>query len=205
MHIGASRKRVSVVALLAGAAVALAFAPELLQQTFAFEREAVEQGQLWRLWTAHLVHFSFRHTFLDAAAFFIAGMIVEKKMGRHWVAWVLVAIAPTISLGLWLWSPELTHYRGMSGLATAMIVVAMINIARNNSSSRLVILLFAVALTFKLIGEAFGVSHGLASLDAGVVVEWRAHVLGAMAGGASMLFCGREKMTNTSIGAAYQT
>jgi rhomboid family GlyGly-CTERM serine protease len=205
MHIGVPRKHVSVVALLTVTAVALAFEPESLQQTFAFERETIEQGQFWRLWSAHLVHFSVQHALIDAAAFFIAGMIVEKKMGVHWVAWVLVVIAPTISLGLRLWSPDLMHYRGMSGLATAMIVVAMISIARNNSASRGVILLLAIAFAFKLVGEAFGVSHGLTGLDAGVVVEWHAHVLGAMTGVASMLICGREKMTNTSIGAVCQT
>jgi hypothetical protein len=118
------------------------------------------------------------------------------------VMWVLVIIAPAISVGLTVWSNELTHYRGLSGLATAMTVAAMCTVARAYPSSRPALALLTAAMTLKMIGDTMGISPDLAGLPLGVMVEWRAHVLGAAAGIAATCSGLMQIVQNTSTGAA---
>jgi rhomboid family GlyGly-CTERM serine protease len=183
MFIAAAPSRRSVVVPLAATALVLALLPESLSRWLEFDRQALGNGELWRLWTAHLVHFSFQHALIDALVLGAAGFIVEKALGARATTWMLGAMAPAISIGLWCGSPELTHYRGLSGMATAMVVIAMMHLARQFPSSRPAITLLAVAMTLKVSGDALGHSPDMAGLPAGVAVEWRAHVLGALAAG----------------------
>lgn len=171
-----------LIALLAGACIAFALLPESFNQWLALDREAIRHGEWWRFWTAHLVHFSPRHAAIDALVCFIAGSIVEKRMGSWWIVWGLAGIGPMISIGLLLWSPDLVQYRGLSGVAMALSVITMISIAREYPSYRLVVGLLAVVLAVKVVGEALGISTGVGGLPDDVVVEWRSHVLGALAG-----------------------
>lgn len=202
MRIRAKHSGVSLVAWAAVIGIALAFAPESFIQGLALDQEAVRNGELWRLWTAHLVHFSRQHALIDVLVFVIVGVVVEATISRRWVAWAIMAIAPTISLGLFVWSPDLMHYRGMSGLATAMTVMAMIVVARIKPSSRPLLLLLTVAMALKFIGDVGGISPDIAGLPRDVLVEWRAHALGAAAGVAAILVSLQSKSSDTSTGAA---
>lgn len=182
MQIAAKHNGAPLVALLAGACMAFALLPESFNQWLALDRDAIRHGEWWRLWTSHLVHFSIWHAAVDALVCFIAGSIVEKRMGSRWIARALAGIGPMISIGLLLWSADLVQYRGFSGVAMALTVAAMIGIAREYPSHRLAVVVLAVVLAVKVVVEALGISIGFAGLPDGVFVEWRAHVLGALAG-----------------------
>lgn len=195
MQSAAKHNGAPLVALLAGACMAFALLPESFNQWLALDREAIRHGEWWRLWTAHLAHFSPQHAAIDALVCFIAGGIVEKRMGSRWIAWALAGIGPLISIGLLLWSPDLVQYRGLSGVAMALTVVAMISIAREYPAYRLAVALLAVVLAVKVVGEALEISIGFAGLPDGVLVEWRAHVLGALVGVA--FSCGEISLPNS--------
>ena len=148
----------------------------------ALDRNAVLQGELWRLWTGHFVHFSAHHAWVNIVVLTITFTIVERYLGTSkFVIFVLSSVA-FISAGLMLWQPALIEYRGLSAIATALTLIALFVMAKQHRAAAIYVVLLAILLSMKLIGEALGFTSVAANLPIGVAVEWRAHVLGAAAG-----------------------
>lgn len=126
----AGRRRPAAVAaaltlLLPGLASAVAlrwppaFAPLLL------EREAVAQGQWWRLWSGHLLHLDATHALLNLAALaVIAGLALRQRMGGEVVAAALAGM-PLLSVGLLWLDPALQWYAGLSGILHGLLVIVL--------------------------------------------------------------------------------
>src|SRR5690242_17553463 len=93
--------------LLAAVCAALALAPDGVASGLAFDRQAILAGEIWRLWTGHLVHFSPLHALVDTAVLFLVSGIAVRETGTRSTCLALAAGAPLISLGLLLVAPEL--------------------------------------------------------------------------------------------------
>jgi rhomboid family GlyGly-CTERM serine protease len=154
-------------------------APELLE----FDRQALLAGDIWRLWTCHLVHYTLQHALLDGAVVVVAGLIAAQRLGLRTVARALAFGAPCIALGLLLAAPELHSYRGASGIAVMLSVMAGLSLWRDaDHRTRAVLMLMAVVLPAKVVAEAVGWSWGWSDLPPDVEVAWQAHLLGGVAG-----------------------
>jgi len=156
-----------------------------------FDRHAIMAGQVWRLWTGHLVHYSAQHALIDLATALVAGLIVTQSFGTRRVLCALALSAPVISIGLLLTAPDCALYRGASGLAVLLAVMAGAGLwqqARGNHVAmvRAALALLAVALAAKIAAEARGFSLGGSDLPPDVMVAWQAHLLGAVAGMAAV-------------------
>ena len=167
---------------MALACITLAYAPESINDYLAFDRQAIFSGEIWRLWSAHLVHFSAQHALVDTAVFFLLGALVEQEIGTRRLGIGLALGAPFISLGLLLATPDLLYYRGASGLAMMVAILAGTSLWTKTASHRMVLALLAFGLVIKTACEAFGISADLSRLPQNAVVAWQAHVLGAGAG-----------------------
>jgi rhomboid family GlyGly-CTERM serine protease len=158
----------------------VAAAPDPLAAHLAYDRQAILSGELWRLWTAHVVHFSWQHALSDALVLFAASRLVERLAGAP-LAWAAFAIgAPAISLALLCAAPGMSEYRGASGLALMMAVLCgglLWPTAR--AGLRLLLAALGCGLVAKTVAEARGLSLSLAGLPSGVEVAWQAHALGA--------------------------
>jgi rhomboid family GlyGly-CTERM serine protease len=86
------------------------------------ERPALGQGELWRLWTAHWVHFSASHLGWNLAALLGAGAWLERARPGWLLGHTLVA-APLTSLALLLVEPAMQAYGGLSALATGTVTL----------------------------------------------------------------------------------
>jgi rhomboid family GlyGly-CTERM serine protease len=154
-------------------------APELLE----FDRQALLAGDIWRLWTCHLVHYTLQHLLLDGAVVAIAGLIAAQRLGLRTVGKALAFGAPCIALGLLLAAPELHYYRGASGIAVMLTVMAGLSLWRDaDGRARAVLMLMAVALPAKVVAEAAGWTRGWSDLPPDVAIAWQAHLLGCVAG-----------------------
>ena len=89
-----------------------------------FDRHAILAGAVWRLWTGHLVHYSIQQALIDLATALIAAIIAAQSFGARRVLAALASGAPLISLGLLLAAPQCLYYRGASGLAVLLAVMA---------------------------------------------------------------------------------
>jgi rhomboid family GlyGly-CTERM serine protease len=187
-------------ALAAGlVCLALAWAGEPVSVGLAYDRQAILSGELWRLWTAHAVHFSPQHALADTLALAVLATLAERlaSVRTAWVA--LVAGPPLISLGLLAVSPGLQEYRGASGLAVMMAVLcAGLLWSKCGAKGKCVLTALATLLLGKTVAEACGGSSGVAGLPSGVVVAWQAHLLGAGCAVAMLAWRSRTALSSSA-------
>jgi rhomboid family GlyGly-CTERM serine protease len=185
----------AVLAVLA--CLMLVAAPDSLTAGLAYDREAIFNGELWRLWTAHVVHFSWQHAVSDALVLFAATTLAGRLASPRMI-WCLLAIgAPAISLGLLLAAPEMSEYRGASGLAMMMSVLCGgLLWPAASDGFRLLLAVAGCGLAAKLVAEAMGVSISLAGLPSGVAVSWQAHAFGACCAVTAILWHRRHTACN---------
>jgi rhomboid family GlyGly-CTERM serine protease len=168
---------------VASACALLSWAPQSLVGQLAFDRHAILHGEWWRLWSAHLVHFSMTHALIDAATLFAIGLLAELEFGSRRIASLLFAGACLISSGLLFASPALLEYRGASAIAVMLAVAVGISRWRSQTSTRVILGILMGCLIAKIGFDAIGMSATLTDLPDHVRVAWQAHLLGAVLGG----------------------
>ncbi len=146
--------------------------------------------QLWRLWTAALVHWSGLHLVFNlagCAALMAWGHAADVKL-RHTLAWLLAW--PVGQWGLSAFS-DLPHYGGLSGVLHAGVAIGCWALLRQSQVPRrrigaLVLLgvCLKVALEQPWLRQALGLDEALAPLIGapGWVVAGGAHLAGLLAG-----------------------
>lgn len=106
------------------------------REALLYRRDELLAGQLWRLWTGHLVHFGWRHLVADLAIFAAAGAWLESFAPRTTRRFLAFA-PPAISALLFVADPQLAFYGGLSGLAVGLLVLlALAQLPRDRASSR---------------------------------------------------------------------
>ena len=149
------------------------------------ERAALAGGEVWRLWTAHLVHFSARHALWSGMVWLAAGAWMEREDRRAWT-WVVLAGAPLVTAAALTGDAEMARYGGLSGLACAPLGWAAWRLWRDGERARRAAgaAIFAL-LAAKIGAEAPGGRTMLASFaaEAGEVrpAVW-AHAAGVLIG-----------------------
>ncbi len=123
----------------------------------AYDRAGLSRGEIWRLWTGHLVHFSASHLGWDLLVVAFVGTWVERadfRGGR----WLWFWAPPLVSLVLLLGEPALVRYGGLSGLATAAVVFACLSEWRRAHAQRNLWLMLLALVALK-IGVEFITGH----------------------------------------------
>lgn len=154
-------------------------APELLE----YDRHALLAGELWRLWTCHLVHYGPQHALIDLATATAAGAVALPALGWRRLSIILALAAPLISAGLLLFAPDCLYYRGASGIAVLLVVLAAGTLWPSaGRRARIALGLLALGLAAKIATEAGGHATNWSELPPGLLVVWQAHILGAFFG-----------------------
>lgn len=86
-----------------------------------YERAAIGDGEIWRLWTGHLVHFGWAHCVADAGLLLILGYALGRDHGRF-SRIAFVAMPGFISLVLYAFEPTMERYAGLSALDLGMLL-----------------------------------------------------------------------------------
>lgn len=120
-------KRLPFFTLLIAVAALVTHVVPGLASSLEFSREAIAAGQVWRLITGHLAHFSSDHLRWDLLVFLALGTLVELRSRAHFVACCVVG-AGLISGLVWLMQPWLVSYRGLSGIDSALFVYVMLDV-----------------------------------------------------------------------------
>ncbi len=158
-----------------------------------FNRELVEQGHVWLLFSAHIVHLNWSHWLLNMAGLAIVAFFFSSHAGlKQWLA-VLFVSASIINIGLWWWMPELRYYVGLSGVLHGLFLYGALREIRFYPLSGYVLTTVLVA---KLTWEFFnGALPGSEDMTGGRVLT-EAHLLGAIGGVLVWLFeWGRDRLS----------
>jgi membrane associated rhomboid family serine protease len=126
--------------LLAALAIAVAAVPGAAT-TLQFE-----PGQALTALTGHLAHWNLSHLLWDTIALCALGALCcHFSRSRFWIAMATSAIAIPISIVIWL--PELTSYRGLSGIDSALLGLALVEFGRHARRRRKPALLLMTGAT----------------------------------------------------------
>ncbi len=180
-------RRFPGAALLLSLCALVIYAIPSLTTTLQFQRSLFEQGQWWRLITCHWTHFSTDHLFWDLTMFALLGAICERISRTRTLA-CLAASTLLITITVWMFAPELTSYRGLSGLDSALFTLLISMLIRPAIAEKrwqavasylLLLLLFGAKVAYESITAATLFADHTAG---GFVPVPLAHAVGAATG-----------------------
>jgi rhomboid family GlyGly-CTERM serine protease len=158
-----------------------------------YDRIRVGEGEAWRLLTGQIVHWTARMAAFDLGMLLGLGVWLEIRGDRRLAAMTLALGTGLTALAVHALSPGLLVYRGSSGAASALFVLAAVRIIRARDSSdpwarvpalAAVALFLAKAAFEQLSGQAFFAGP----LPQGVRVVPLVHLLGGLGGLAASVF-----------------
>lgn len=142
-----------------------------------FDRQAIMQGELWRLLTGHWVHADWEHLAWNLMALGILGWMIETTLGQAKLYSILLAGISVVSAWVWWFMPGLDYYCGLSGILNTLLFVILIDGWRR--SRNYIFPLVVIGATAKIGFELFQSSAIFTNTSWPAVPE--AHLAGALA------------------------
>lgn len=172
------------LACLAVAALLLALVGDWSNAVLRYERSAILAGEIWRLVSAHFVHLSASHLWLNLAGLALVALLFGRSVAaRQWWLAILSSLA-TLALGFVLLEPQLRWYVGLSGLLHGLIIAgAFFDLTFPCRQRNLLVIIVVGKLLWE---QAYGVLPFTAEAAGGPVVV-DAHLYGAMGGFAAVV------------------
>jgi rhomboid family GlyGly-CTERM serine protease len=97
-------------------ATAIALSGDTGREFLRYDRDAIVDGQAWRLLSGHFAHLGAAHFGLNVVGLaLIAYLVIARFSPGQWLLIILLVILG-IDLGFWLLEPQLRWYVGLSGL-----------------------------------------------------------------------------------------
>jgi len=161
-----------------------------------YQRDAIANGEFWRLFTGHFFHTNGYHLLLNLSALALLWALHGHFYTIKNYALLFIFSAITCSLGLYYFSPELKQYVGLSGVLHGIFVWgAIMDIKQGDKTGYLLF----IGVFLKIIHEQiYGASADVAKLiGANVAVD--AHLWGAIGGllfAAMYLFYNKARVRN---------
>ena len=153
--------------------------------SWRFNRDLVEQGNVWLLFSGHIVHLNWSHWLLNMAGLAIVALFFSVHASvKQWLLVILVSVC-IIDAGMWWWMIDIGYHVGFSGVLHGLFLYGALREIRLYPASGYV--LVAVLLA-KLTWEFFnGALPGSEEMAGGRVLT-EAHLLGAVGGVSVWLF-----------------
>ncbi|MGB1221827.1 MAG: rhombosortase [Alcanivoracaceae bacterium] len=168
-----------VLAAVIGMAV-LALFGDSAGEALRYRRDAVADGQWWRLVSCHLVHLNGWHALMNLTGFTLVCLFFDDLLSlRRLALWFLVS-APLVGIAFYLRDTSLAGYVGLSGLLHGLFVMCLLLGIRGQPALHLVVLALVVG---RLVYEQTpGYDVNYAKEWIGGRVHVNAHLYGAMVG-----------------------
>lgn len=113
--------------ILAGLTLVLALAGDATRESLQWTRSGVQQGEWWRLVTAHVVHLDLFHALLNALVLIVLAELFGRvfTIARHGFNAIVGILF--IDAGL-LWLGNLEWYVGLSGLLHTLAAASVVRL-----------------------------------------------------------------------------
>jgi rhomboid family GlyGly-CTERM serine protease len=166
-----------LIGALATPMVLLAFSGNATRLVLRYERDAVSNGDVWRLLTGHLVHGDFRHLLLNLAGMALVAQLFGRDYSpRQWLL-VMLASCAAIDIGFVFYEPQLAWYVGFSGVLHGAIAAGVV--AWWRYENRALTVTVGLLLMLKLLWEQL---RGALPFSGDMPVIVNAHLYGAIGG-----------------------
>lgn len=122
------RLKVPLCSLLVVLLSSLAYVEPSVQAWFVYHRPAIIEGEVWRLVSAHWVHFTDEHLIYNLLLFAVLAMFLEHV---HRLRFVCLYALLSLSIGvvLFVFRQEMTWYGGLSGIIYGLLLyVALLSL-----------------------------------------------------------------------------
>jgi len=167
------------------AAVALwNLSPDHMER-LSFDRFAILNGEWWRLWSAHLVHFSRNHLITDVGTLFFLSLVVARFTKLWHLLVAFLVSMPMITALIMLLVPEMHHFRGASAMVVMLwMVVSWYLIVESKGFNFWFVFgyLLLALLVGKIAVEYLGLMPPSGDLPRGFQPPWQVHILGGLVG-----------------------
>ena len=144
-----------------------------------FNRQLIEQGQLWRLFTSQFVHANWAHLGLNCAGIALIWLLHGEYTSPSRYGFNIATLAIWCGLGVFWFCPTITIYTGLSAVLHGVIIWGAIKDVTVGLKSGYVLF---IGVWVKLIAEQInGPSADIGALiNSTVAVD--AHLIGAIGG-----------------------
>lgn len=146
-----------------------------------YDRAGIASGELWRIVTGHLVHFSGAHLFNNLIVLLPAVWTVETRYRRDFGP-LLMGAAVGIGIALLVGEPQILHFGGASGISLAFLVYACLRGLHEHNRRKVVCMLLLVVVCAKFAAELSGWQFRDWQAEEGFVPVILSHVVGATTG-----------------------
>jgi rhomboid family GlyGly-CTERM serine protease len=154
-HIPMSPLKANYVALLLAATVMLLhFVPEATVW-LQYHRAAIADGQVWRLLTSHWVHYDADHLKWNLITLVSSSIVAERLDRKRFVLYLLIAM-PVVGIATFVFSPQIHLAAGYSGLATGVLALILLGMARMNWQAEPWVSIVAMLLFFLFLANETG-------------------------------------------------
>lgn len=96
------------------------------RNVLAFDREAILDGQWWRLLTANFVHLGWYHLFLNEMGLLVLLLLCPERLPPWQWARRMVWLSVLMTLALLMFVPKLHGYVGMSGVIHGLFLLGLL-------------------------------------------------------------------------------
>ncbi|MFK5969705.1 MAG: rhombosortase [Candidatus Marithrix sp.] len=146
------------------------------KQWLQYNYEGVQNGEYWRLLTAHFVHLGWTHLILNIIALLLILELATIDFTLLYTFRLILFCGVGITLGLLIFSPETTWYVGFSGVLHGLLAVIVWQQICAYQGKVLLVLLIA-----KLVWEqCYGEFTTVDLIGSTVIID--AHLYGAIMG-----------------------
>lgn len=166
--------------VIAAFALIIFFFPQL-GNLLIYDRAAIIHGEIWRLLSGNLVHFSLAHLLYNLIAWLIVGTIIEYQ-GYRFFPLLCLSSSLLIGITLLILEPELQFYAGLSGVVSAAVTYLCLQGMREKGVLRWLCVAALTGLTVKTVLELrSGSSLMLLMNEEGFVPVPLSHLAGIVA------------------------
>lgn len=160
-------------------------------EMLVYDRQAIQVGEVWRLLSGHLVHFSLSHLVGDLLVFGVAGYLIERQLGRQ-VGWLYLAMDTAIGSALWVLDPALVRFGGLSGLAYGNVFYVAASMAHRRTPASPAAGALLIVLLLKIVRDFSEPASILDALSQPFVTVPLSHLVGVLMAGTFFIITTKE-------------
>lgn len=158
--------------------------PDVAIANWGYQRAVILDGELWRVLTGHLVHYSHTHLLWDVLAFAVLATLTERQLGHAGLVKLLLLLAAVISASLLLFAPAMATYAGISGINYGLLVFVALKqwwqTLRRIDWTPVAGFAGVIGLVGLILLQANGIESPFTADLSGVRVAWQAHLAGVL-------------------------